>query len=146
MRVVADTGPLVAAANKNDDAHELAATLVNELGPNIIVLESVIAEVDYLLRARVSRTAARSFLESLAAGEHGIAFLSPGVFRRAVQIDADYADFDLGFTDASVMAYAERHGLPILTFDFPHFRATAPAHGFWRLVVDEARYQEATRP
>lgn len=42
------------------------------------------------------------------------------------------------------MALAERHGLPILTFDFAHFRATKPARGHWRLVVDEARYAEST--
>jgi hypothetical protein len=44
------------------------------------------------------------------------------------------------------MAIAERVGAPILTFDFEHFRATRPTHGFWELVVDEARYADATRP
>jgi hypothetical protein len=44
------------------------------------------------------------------------------------------------------MAIAERHSLPILTFDFAHFRAAPPATGHWRLVVDEARYADATRP
>ena len=42
------------------------------------------------------------------------------------------------------MAYAERHHLPVLTFDFEDFRATRPAKGHWRLVIDEARYVEAT--
>jgi hypothetical protein len=41
------------------------------------------------------------------------------------------------------MALAERHDLPILTFDFEHFRATRPRRGYWRLVVDEARYAES---
>lgn len=41
------------------------------------------------------------------------------------------------------MALAERHELPILTFDFAHFRATKPARGHWKLVVDEARYTES---
>jgi hypothetical protein len=43
------------------------------------------------------------------------------------------------------MALAERRRLPILTFDFEHFRATRPARGYWRLIVDENRYAEATR-
>jgi hypothetical protein len=43
------------------------------------------------------------------------------------------------------MAFAERHDLPILTFDFRDFRATAPERGDWRLVVDESRYLDATR-
>jgi predicted nucleic acid-binding protein len=66
------------------------------------------------------------------------------LFRRAVEIDARHADLGLGLTDASVMALAERHDLPILTFDFEHFRAAPPPDGYWRLVVDEARYADAT--
>lgn len=144
MKAVADTGPLVAAANLDDAAHGLAAALITEIGQDLLVLEPVVAEVDYLLRARVGRPAARSFLRSLALGEHRLAFISPGVFQRAVEMDAQYADLDLGFTDASVMAYAERHELPVLTFDFRHFRATTSARGYWRLVVDEERYRAAT--
>ena len=41
------------------------------------------------------------------------------------------------------MAYAERHDLPILTFDFADFRATGPDRGHWRLFVDEALYAHA---
>lgn len=70
-------------------------------------------------------------------------FLTPGLLDRAVEIDARYADLNLGITDAAVMACAERHDLPILTFDFRDFRATAPESGEWRLVVDEAIYREA---
>jgi hypothetical protein len=55
------------------------------------------------------------------------------LLRRAVEIDARFADLDLGLTDATVMALAERHDYPILTFDFEHFRAAAPPHGYWRL-------------
>jgi predicted nucleic acid-binding protein len=49
------------------------------------------------------------------------------------------------FVDAAVMAYAERHGLAILTFDFEDFRAAPPEDGYWRLVVDERRYRETVR-
>lgn len=34
---------------------------------------------------------------------------------------------------------------PILTFDFEDFRAAPPKDGYWRLVVDEERYQKAVR-
>jgi hypothetical protein len=143
--VVADTGPLVAAANRRDRAHRLAAALVTRLGRDLVVPVPVVVETDQLLRARVGGDSARLFLQGLAAGEHEVAFLSAGLLRRAVEIDSRYADLGLGLTDASVMAYAERHDVPILTFDFEDFRATAPAHGHWRLVVDEARYRETAR-
>ena len=63
--------------------------------------------------------------------------------RRAAEINERYRDLDLGFVNASIMAYAERHDLPILTFDFEDFRAAPPEDGYWRLVVDEERYREA---
>jgi len=144
VKVVADTGPLVAAANRRDRAHGLAAALVTRLGRDLLVPVPVMVETDQLLRARVGAESARMFLAGLAAGEHPVVFLSAGPLRRAVEIDARYADLDLGLTDASVMAYAELHDLPILTFDFEDFRATTPARGYWRLVVDEARYRDAT--
>jgi predicted nucleic acid-binding protein len=117
---------------------------VTQVGRDLVVPVPVIVEVDQLLRARVNDEAARLFLAVLAAGEHSVAYLSPGVLRGAVEIDARFADVGLGFTDSVVMAVAERERLPILTFDFEHFRAAPPAGDYWRLVVDEARYREAT--
>ena len=144
--MVADTGPLVAAANRRDRAHALSAALVTELGRELLVPEPVLVETDQLLRARVGVEAARSFLSALVAGEHSVVFLSPGLLRRAVEIDARFADLDLGLADGSVMAVAERDSLPVLTYDFEHFRAAPPAGGYWRLVVDEGRYLDATAP
>jgi predicted nucleic acid-binding protein len=144
VRTVADTAPLLAATNRRDRAHELATGAVAGLGRELVVLDTVMAEVDYLLRTRVGVAAARAFLSSLVAGELSTAFLSPGLLRRATEIDARYAALDLGLVDASVMAYAERHDLPVLTFDFEDFRAAPPPSGHWRLIVDEARYADAT--
>jgi predicted nucleic acid-binding protein len=144
MRVLADTGPIVAAANRRDRAHELAVALLSELGRELVVPVPVAVEADQLLRARVGPHSARAFLAAMATGEHTVAFLSPGLVRRAVEIDAAYAALDLGLADATVMALAEREGLPILTFDFEDFRAARPRRGHWRLVLDEARYMDAT--
>ncbi len=144
MKVVGDTGPLVAATNRRDKAHRLAATLVSELGRDLIIPDLVVVEVDQLLRARVSKAAALAFLAALSAGEHEVAFLSQGLLGRAFEIDSRFSELDLGLVDASVMAYAERHELPILTFDFEDFRAAPPESGYWRLVIDESRYAEAT--
>jgi len=117
---------------------------VTELGRELVVPGPVLVEADQLLGARVGARPARLFLEALAAGEHTVAFLSAGLLRRAVEIDARFADLDLGLVDGCVMAIAESMGAPILTFDFEHFRATRPSRGFWKLVVDEARYADAT--
>ena len=105
--------------------------------------EPVIVEVNQLARARVGPHAARLFLAALDGGEHEVAYLSPAILRRAIEIDRRYGDLDLGLADAAVMALAERRKLPILTFDFAHFRATRPPVGYWQLVVNEARYAES---
>lgn len=143
MRVLADTGPIVAAANRGDRAHDLAAALVTQLGRELVVLDPVIVEVDQLLRARVNRDAGTAFLTAMARGEHDGDFMTQGLVQRAAEIDERHRDLDLGFVDAAIMAYGERHDLPILTFDFEDFRAAPPAAGYWRLVVDEERYRAA---
>jgi len=109
-----------------------------------VVPDPVIVEVDQLARSRIGAHAARLFLAALEGGEHEVAHLSTGIFRRAIELDRRFGALDLGLADTTVMALAERHALPILTFDFAHFRATKPARGHWKLVVDEARYAEST--
>ena len=137
MNAVCDTGPLFAAAFETDQHHRVAAGLVARLGRRLIILDSVLAETDAFLRRRGYPHAARRLLAAVAAGAHRAAFLSPGLLERSAELDAQYADLDLGLVDASIMAYAERHDLPIFTFDFRHFRATESAHGPWRLLVSE---------
>jgi predicted nucleic acid-binding protein len=134
----------VAAVNRRERAHELAAALVTELGRELVVPDPVLVEVDQLLRRRISSAAARAFLAAITRGEHSTAFMTPALVSDAVAIDSAYRSLDLGFVDAAVMAIAGRHDLPILTFDFEHFRAAPPPHGYWRLVVDEARYIAST--
>lgn len=95
-----------------------------------------------MLRTRVGPTSARAFLAALVDGEHTYVPMTARLLRRSVEIDDRFADLDIGLADAAVMAIAEERRLPILTFDFAHFRATAPTRGFWRLVVDERRYAD----
>jgi predicted nucleic acid-binding protein len=143
MRVLVDSGPLVAAAYKRDAAHDMAAPLIAWLRRDAVIPVPVLVEVDHLLSARVGGTAARRFLKAIAGGEREVAYLSPGLLRRAVELDNQYADLNLGFVDTCVMAIAERHELPILTFDFTDFRATQSATGPWPLLIGEDAFQRA---
>jgi uncharacterized protein len=142
--VVSDTAPLVAASNRRDVVHAFASALVTAIGRDLLIPLPVVVEVDQVLRARVGPHSARAFLSAVASGDHTVAFTTPGLLRRSVEIDRRFADLDLGLADASVMALAEREDLPILTFDFADFRAATLPEQPWKLVVDEARYREAT--
>ena len=83
----------------------------------------------------------RKFIKATVGGQREIAYPTPGLLRRAVELDNQYADLNLGFVDTCVMAIAERHELPILTFDFADFRATESATGPWRLLLEESTYR-----
>lgn len=102
--------------------------------------DPVVVEVDILARRWLGAEAARSFLEAMRSGVHDRVVLDEALWRRAVDIDAEHADLDLGLVDASVMALAEERQLPVFTFDFRAFRAVrGPGRGgTWPLVVDES--------
>lgn len=139
MPVVADTGPIVAAASRSDDLHEVAAALIIAAGRDLLVPETVVTEADWLIRERVGVAAARGFLRALVDGAYQRVMLSPSLFTAAIDIDQRYGDLDLGLVDASVMAVAEATNSAILTFDFQDFRAAPPrSGGAWHLVFDEA--------
>lgn len=142
MKVVVDAAPLVAAADRRDTAHRLAISIFADIDLDLLVPDPVIAEVDHLLRDRVSAAVARAFLEDVREGAYLRVVLDPVLFGRAVDYDRRHADLDLGIADASVMAVAEAERAPILTFDFADFRATRPMRGgFWRLVIDEDAFR-----
>ncbi len=135
----------MAAAYRPERAHRLAASLVDRLRRDLIIPDPVLVEADALIRSRVGSHVARTFMSSIAGGDLTVAYMTPGILRRAVAIDLRHADLNLGFVDATVMAIAEREGLPILTFDFKDFRATSRSDGSpWSLVIDEAAFARLT--
>lgn len=143
-KILVDTAPLVSALDARDSAHGFAGPLIARLRRQALIPTPVLAEVDHFVRSRVGGKAARTFLRSIVGGTFDIAYLTAGLVRRAGELDDRYADLGLGFADTCVMAIAERHELPILTFDFADFRATESASGPWRLVLDENAYRAAT--
>jgi uncharacterized protein len=146
LAVVADTGPLFAAILRRDDAHQLAAALIEYAGRDLLVPDPVIVECESLLRVRGHHEGARRFLDALVAGNHVRVTMPPSLFATAVAIDRQYRDLNLGLVDASVMAVASAMSSAILTFDFRDFRAAPPlAGGTWELVIDEADYTRVLR-
>lgn len=113
--ITLDTSAVFALANRRDPQHARAKALfLADRGPHVVPA-GILAEVGYLLEARLGTTAVVRFLESLAAdltldcGQDDLG--------RVAELVERYADLPLGLADACVVACAERHGGAVLAFD-----------------------------
>lgn len=99
-------------------------------GRRLLVPQTVVAEVGYMLATWVSTEVEAEFLDAMATGDFEILDLVPADFVRMSQLVRQYADLPLGTTDASVIALAERLGLrEIATLDRRHFTVVTPGDG-----------------
>lgn len=128
--IVCDTGGLLAAMDADDGAHDRCRTvLADHLGP-LVLSPLVVAELDHLVRRRLGREAAQAFAQEVAAGAYALAALDATDIATCARLDRQYADLDLGLTDASLVVLAARVGTAtLLTLDERHFRAVRPLQG-----------------
>jgi predicted nucleic acid-binding protein len=95
----------------------------------ILLPQTVLAEVAYLVGRNAGITTVVSFLRGLSASRFRLVALTEQDIERVAEILADYADSRIDFVDASVMAVAERFGsTKILTLDQRDFRLFRPRH------------------
>lgn len=130
--ILCDSGPLIAAAARNDADHHVCTEMFTGLrlaGRRLLVPQTVVAEVGYMLAAWVSTEVEAMFLDALAAGDFEVVNLTSVDFARMAELVRRYDDLPLGTTDASVFALAERLGIDELaTLDQRHFRVVRPSH------------------
>ena len=95
----------------------------------VVVPVTVLPEVSYLLQTRIGPGAEQAFVRAVATGEFTTEPLDADDIERAAEVMADYADFPIGFVDASIVAIAERLEVrELLTTDRRHFGAVRPRH------------------
>jgi len=108
--IVADTSAVLALLDA-DDAHHESLRLLWEADPDAWVLPwAVLPEIDYLARRHLGVAAARLFLRDVMDGSFAVEHGRPADLIRAHELDAQYADLDLGLVDGVVAAVAERLG------------------------------------
>ena len=131
--IIFDTGLIVAAADKNDDQHEVAVRLFVEAklaGERVAVTQMVLAEVCYHLQERAGSAVEAAFLDSIADRSIRLLELDPEDVRNIAALSRRFAGFPLGGTDASVAVAADRYGVKkIATFDRRHFPSLTPRSG-----------------
>jgi len=119
--ILADTSGLLCLLDEGEPQHaEARAAVESDPGP-LLTVDLVLAETDFLVRARLGEAAAARFLDQVRGGALLREPFSDRDLERATAILGQYADQHFGLTDAALMAVAERLRVPVLTLDRRHF-------------------------
>lgn len=129
VALICDTGPLYAAMDRADQDHEICRKLFQTVHEPLVVPGPVVVELDWLASSRLGPSPFANFLTDVQQGMVRVAELVPADYARIRDLLARYADFPLGFVDASVMAVVERfEENKLATLDHRHFRIIRPRH------------------
>lgn len=112
--------------------------MIEETREGLVIPTCVLVELDYWIHKRLDSRVWTVFAGDIARGAYRLAPVTVADVIRASELQAEYADLDLGFVDASVIALAERTGEEKLaTLDRRDFSVVRPTHceGF-RLLPD----------
>ena len=129
MIVLADTGALFAAVEAADTWHQPVKAWFASTRDSLAVPITVVQETAYFVGTRRGARAESGFLRSLLRENLTIESLEAQDVERAADLVEGYADFPIGFVDASIVAIAERLDITsLLTTDRRHFGVIRPAH------------------
>jgi uncharacterized protein len=131
LALIVDTGPLYAAYDRSDNDHARCRELLESTSEELLLPAPVVAEFDWLTSRRVSMAPKASLvlLDDVLAGAYRVVALTIDDYARCRELLGKYADSDIGFVDAAVLAVVERLNEPKLaTLDSHHFRLIRPRH------------------
>ena len=128
MSLLLDTGIVYAYYDRSDSWHARARRLMQSEQRGLILPAAVIPEVDHLLGHRLGARSRLTFYSGIVEGHYLVADLPPAGYARVAELTRQFADLDVGFVDAALIALAEALGLPrIATTDRRHFAPLAAA-------------------
>ena len=129
MALVLDTGPLYATLDRNDAQYRWCLDLLQDTAEPLVIPAPVLIEVDWLVHTRLHAGVFLALLDDIVAGAYRVEELQSEDYRRIREVCDRYADADVGFVDAAVLAVVERLKEPKLaTLDHRHFRVLRPRH------------------
>lgn len=129
MALILDTGPLYAALDRSDTDHTRCRRLLDETGEPLVIPAPVLVEIDFLAAKRLGPGAMVALLLDIEDGAFTVEELVRTDYRRVRQLVDRYADADIGFVDAAVLAVVERLGeTKLATLDRRHFGLLRPRH------------------
>jgi uncharacterized protein len=133
--IVIDTSVIYALLDRRDRLHRQAASWYRGVDEDVATTPLVLAEVDHLAMTRAGARATRAFRRDVRAGAYAVEWWAEAADLSA-EIADRYHDAELGMTEASLVALAERIGTTrVATFDERHFRAVRPLSGGDAFIV-----------
>ena len=121
--ILLDTSGLLAAIDAAQNGHAQAAASLTTATPPLLLSPFVLAELDYLLGARVGKAARASLLAEVERGAYTLAPMSGADVGLARGVIERHADLGISLADASIVILGERHEVfEVLTLDQRHFR------------------------
>jgi hypothetical protein len=129
VALILDTGPLFASLDRSDADYAACRRLIETADEPLVIPAPVLVEVDYWIHARLHPGVLVALLDDIVAGAYRVEELHPEDYRRVKELCDRYADADIGFVDAAVLALVERLNEPKLaTLDHRHFGTMRPRH------------------
>ena len=129
MAILLDTSALYAITNRDDPHHKQLIARMRADDPAVVVPQSVLPEICYLIGSRRGPAAEADFVAGLLAAGWRLEPVTSGDVERAGELMRTYADAAIGFVDASVVAIAERLGIrQVWTLDRRDFSLVRPKH------------------
>jgi predicted nucleic acid-binding protein len=129
VALILDTGPLYASLDRNDAAYRDCRRLIENAQESLVIPAPVLVEVDYWISQRLHPGIIVALLDDIDTGAYRVEDVDQADYRRVRELCDQYADSDIGFVDAAVLAITERLREPKLaTLDKRHFGLLRPRH------------------
>ena len=129
MALILDTGPLYASLDRRDRDHQRCRRLIEESTEPLVIPSPVLPELDYLVSERMGPAPMVALLHDVERAAYVVEDLVLSDYTRVRELIDRYADQDLGFVDASVLAVVERlREAKLATLDIRHFSVVRPRH------------------
>jgi predicted nucleic acid-binding protein len=129
VALILDTGPLYASLDRSDADHAACRALIESIDEPLVIPGPVLVEVDYWIHQRLHPGVLVALLADIEDGAYAVENLHAVDYARVRTLCDRYADSDVGFVDAAVLAIVERlDELKLASLDRRHFTLLRPRH------------------
>jgi predicted nucleic acid-binding protein len=129
MTAILDTSFLFALTDQSDRNHQRVLAVAQSVNEPLVLPVVVLPEVCYLIASRLGHQAMRHFVSSVTPETIQVKSVTTEDLVRVHQILEQYADNQLDFTDAVIVAIAERLNITcVYTLDRRDFSIIRPSH------------------